>query len=228
MRVLDSVLDRPAGAWAFEDDLRIARKARLLLPLGATFRPLIFFSLRPDGSIVCGPAFRRDRVLRTARRRASSDPLPPKLQAALGETPMPKDFHITFHQSGVVNALGDVRTYRAPFSMPSPHQLGLFRFEDPRQLPPEKDPGRRDIVLPGQYRTESALEGKLTLVPEGTVVFYSDVSEQFAFVFNALHKDGTVQYRLQFSILATDKPWPTETTIVWVSQDPHSSASAGR
>lgn len=219
--VLTNVHQVPPGAVAFEANVRIGKSFHLVLPYGSTFRPLVFLSLRPDGTIVCGPAYRRDRVLRTARRRGSSLPLPHRLRRAIkaGEQPLPTNFHFSYHTSGIINADPMPRTFRAALSQTEPHQLARFLFEHPGYLPLGKVRSR-DVVLPLHVHDSVALQGKLLTIPVDSVAFFTDVSEQAAFAFNALNSENAVQYRIQFSMLAADDPWPQQTTIEWVSQDP--------
>lgn len=221
MREITKIQNQPANSWVFEEDVRVGARIRLLMPFGQTLRPLLFLNPRPDGSIVCGSGKRYDRLLRTARRRDSTEPLPPKVDATIGEVQLPPGFHLTFHTSGIINSCPGARTYRSPLVKPGLHQLCRIDFEHPAYLPAARSRAT-DVILDGDFRFTHALRGMLTLIPDGTAAFYTDVAEQVVFILNVRARDHRATNKLQFSIFATDQPWPAETTITWVSQDAQS------
>src|SRR5687768_1778081 len=135
MRQLAPFENQPLGSLAFETEIKLGARRKVLLPVGESMRALVFLDVRPDRSIVCGFA-KKGRILsRTARRRASTDPLLPKLVDSLGDIPAPSDVHTTFHSSGVVNHSVGARGYRTPFSGDEPQQLCVFHIEHPLRFP---------------------------------------------------------------------------------------------
>ncbi|HEY9229463.1 MAG TPA: hypothetical protein VIP11_22630 [Gemmatimonadaceae bacterium] len=218
MQLIVNVDSRPPGTLVFEEVVRLGRRFRVLMLFGETLRPLLFLSLRPDGSIVVGPGKRANRGVLSAARRASRDPLPDKVLDSLGERPVPLDFHLTFHTSGIISNHAGARTYRAPLSEPGAHQLCRIDLEHPGYLRPV-EARTKDIVLPGAFDLSYALQAQLTVVPQGNVAFFADIEEQVAFIFRATDSDGGTAYQLQLSMFRTRQPWPDETTLTWVSQD---------
>jgi hypothetical protein len=218
MREITKIVNRAPNSLVFEENIPLGARIRLLMPFGQTLRSLLFVNPRPDGSIVFGPGKRHDSAVRTAARRTPTYELPPKLAAALGEVRLPPDFHLTFHASGVINSGGGARTYRSPLTKPGPHQLCRINFEHPGYTPPTRARSN-DVILDGEFRLTHALQGMLTLIPDGAAVFYADIAEQVAFILNVHRADKRAAYKLQLSIFGTNEPWPTETTLTWVSQD---------
>jgi hypothetical protein len=218
MRLIQTVENSPQDSQVWEGDVPAGKRSRVLFPVVEGARALVFLDLRPDGSVVCGLAKRVMTVAHTARRRASMEPLPAKILATLDDTPMPAGGHLTFHASGVVNSPVGARTYRAPLGSSAPHQLCVFRIEHPKTFPLVA-PRKSDIILPGPLDTTYAIELKLTVPPEDTVVFYTDVPWQTVIRLAGRKGDQLVQ-TLQLSLLGTRRPWPNETRIEYVSQDP--------
>lgn len=205
------------GWSAYSHSLPIGKRARLILGLGRSHRSLAWLKVLRDGSVVLGIAMPYTSIARSARRRGTEQPLPAKLVAGLGERPVPQGHHLTFHTSGVINETAGPRTYRAALSQPGPHQLCSIDFARPI-LFPEVEPNPLDVVLPYVPLNETAVRGRLTVVPAGTAVFFDDTSVQTAVVLLVRHGD-TVVLPLQFSLLNRDAPWPEETIVVSVSQD---------
>lgn len=194
------------------------KRVRLILKLGRSYRSLAWFTVLRDRSVVLGIGMQYTTLVRTARRRGTDAALPAKLSAGLGERSAPEGHHLTFHTSGVINETGGPRTYRASLSSASPHQLcsidfahpALFRTTEPRPL---------DVILPYVPLEHTAVRGRLTVVPDAAAVFFDDTPVQTAIVFSV--QDGRrVALPLQFSLLNRNVPWPAETNVISVSQDP--------
>lgn len=221
MQPIDAVDgELPPSTWLYEQSVRLGADIRLLLEHKGTHRRMLYLSLRPDGSIVCGPGKGAARIQRSARRRGSDAPLPAPLASSLGEMPFPPGFHITFHGSGVINDhAGGARTYRAPLHGDAPHQLCRFSLEHPDFMETTK-PRDRDLIVPGELNLDYAWQGSLVIVPKNVAVFFDDVEAQIAMILHGRRTDQSVAYRLQVSLHCARHQWPTETAIEWVSRDP--------
>jgi len=203
---------------AFSHDVPARARIQLLLPWGPTARSVVWFSVRRDGSVVVGFTESYSSIERTSRRRGTEERLPPKLAASLGEGPRPKDHHLTFHTSGVVNERGGARGYRAPITEDKPHQLCTLDFGHPMIYPvTAPDPIR--ILLPYRARPETATRGCLVVVPTEAAVFFQDAGEQTAVVFSAKDKQGRLVRRLQVSLFDRGIPWPSYSKVITVTQD---------
>jgi hypothetical protein len=217
MQHVSTVRDMPPGASTWVHGVRLGKRFRILLPLEATVRSLLFLNPTPDGSLVCGPGKFAPILSRSSRRLNPSNPLPRSLVSDQGDRPCPPDFHLTFHASGIVNS-GGARTYKAPFAESETTQLCRVRFRHPGYLR-EVTHRPSDVVLPGELRTTTAVEAALTILPNDAAVFFAHTKEQVAFVFRVLRAPGDVAYSFQLSLLAADDPWPQETTFEWASKD---------
>ncbi len=193
------------------------RRMRLIVRLGSSYHCLVWFTVLRDRSVALGIGMQYSTLVRTARRRRTDEPLPAKLAAGLGERSAPKGHHLTFHTSGVINETAGPRTYRASLSSTGPHQLCGIDFAHPG-LFRKVEPGALDIILPYELLQHRAVRGRLTLVPEGSAVFFEDAPVQTAVLFLVQERDSVV-LRLQFSLLNRKVAWPSETTVLSVSQD---------
>lgn len=215
------VLHESKMGWLiYGHDIRVGRDARVLLRFGDTFRSLLFLNCRPDGSVVVGPGKKGDRLTRTARRIGTNAPLPSKIVSALGETAVPPNLHLTFHQSGVISSPDGARTYRAPLDTEGVQRLCRFKFEHPGYLPPV-NPRSRDIVLPWVITDLGrASVADLAVVPLHTAVMFHDIRDQAVVLLHITRPSGVVVRAIQFTMWKRDLPWPSATTIEWASQDP--------
>jgi len=202
---------------AYSHEPRVGKRTRFLLAHGGVYRPVVWVDVRPDSSVVVGTGMLATTMERGAWRRASNQPLPAKVVAALGKSPVAPGTHFSFHRSGVINA-GGARTYRAPLSTQAPQQLCGVDFAHP-SLFPAVAVKRRDVVLPYVPRDDASIRGRLTVVPDPLVVFFDDAPVQIAILLPCRWPDDTVRLYLQVSLLEREIPWRQDTTFVHVSQD---------
>lgn len=202
---------------AYSHELQAGKRNRLLLPYQGRPRSFVWVDIRRDGSVVMGLGMRADRMERRAHRRASNEPLSAKLLASLGESEVPRGFHLTFHASGIIHS-GGPRTYRAPPTGPAPHQLCTIDFAHPMRF--EAVQARpQDVILPYHLQDDAAVRGCVTVAPEGAAAFFAGVPRQTAIVFRCLNREGWTVLYLQLSLFQRDSGWPADTNITWVSQD---------
>lgn len=204
----------------FTGTIKAGARSRLLLAYGRTLRPLLWIRVGRDGSVYFGPGKPYLRYSATARRR-SSDAALPTGHEPVSDAPLPADFHLSFHASGIVNSI-DQRTYRTALRQPrSPQQLCLIEFEHPRYLPLVTQ-RQRDVVLPFSLDERIPLAANLLVCEPGTVARFGDVpSHQTAVV---LTVEGAVPgVRLALQVSLWQRPgavWRDVTEVTWVSQDP--------
>ena len=202
---------------AYSHELLAGKRCRLLLSYQGKQRSLVWLDIRPDSSVVMGLGMRADRMERRAHRRASNEPLSVKLEASLGESDVPRGFHLTFHASGIIHS-GGPRTYRAPPTRPGPHQLCAIDFAHP-SLFEAVQPRPQDVILPYRLQEDTAVRGCVTVAPEGAAAFFAGVRVQTAVVLRCLNRDGSTVLYLQVSLLQRDSGWSADTNITWASQD---------
>jgi len=203
---------------AFSHEIPARTHIQLLLPWGPTARSVVWFSVRRDGSVVVGFPQSYSTIARTAHRRGTDEPLPPKLAGSLGERPVPKGHHLTFHTSGVINEVGGARGYRAPITEDKPHQLCTIDFCHP-MIYPAATPNATRILVPYRARPATATRGCLVAVPSEAAAFFMDAVEQTAVVFSAKDERGRLVRRLQLSLFDRGVPWPKDSQPTTVTQD---------
>ena len=202
---------------AYSHDLLAGKRSRLLLPYQGKLRSLVWVDIRRDGSVVMGLGMRATRMERRVHRRASNEPLSGGLKASIGESDVPRGFHLTFHASGIVHS-GGPSTYRAPPTRPGLHQLCAIDFAHP-SLFEAVQPRPQDVTLPYRLEEDTAVRGCVTVAPEGAAAFFAGVRVQTAVVLHCLNRDGSTLLYLQVSLFQRDSGWSADTNITWVSQD---------
>ena len=218
---MDTVLigvDGRSPVEALRVGLSYRQRVRLLVPFESTLRQLLFLKVCPDGSIVCGSGIKSGSYRFIARRRASSEPLPDKVRAEVGEGHVPPGFHLTFHTTGVINCTLGARTYRAALTGTKPHQLCLFRFQHPRALR-QVTWEAPDLTLPIAIDPSRALDGQLTLIDSDAPVVLGNRGPQIAVILDLLGGEGRDQLSVQLSLYHRLAPSPDATEMTWVSQD---------
>jgi len=196
----------------------LGRSYRVGIPWGEGFRQLMWLRVARDLSIILGTGEQLASIAVAARHKDSLEPLPEALSSKLGVHRPGKDFHFSFHTSGIINARGLMRTYRASHSKPGIHEFCAIDFRHPRTLR-VVDRGRDNILLPWQSPPSSSLRGVLMATPEDTVGFFHEPTLQLPLMLR-LPEDGPGRTLfLQFSLLAQATDWPEDTRVLMVARD---------
>jgi hypothetical protein len=200
-------------------NIELSQAYRLLLSWEQSYRQLIWLRVAPDLSVSIGTGERVTGVDFSARRRASPDPLPDGIVTRLGHNPTGSDFHFTFHTSGVINAPGMPRTYRKPHSTPGLHEFCAIDFKHPLKLR-RVETRKRDIPVRWDPPSHGAIRGILLATPGDTVGFFEEPAFQSPLLLRLPDDGPGANLFLQFSLLIQSAPWPEDSKVVFVSQDP--------
>jgi hypothetical protein len=188
---------------------------RLVLPWRDSLRAILWIRVGHDGSVYAGTPKLYAEIQRSARRR-DGQPLPNGIVEDSGPLPFPKDFHASFHASGVIHVAG-ARSFRKALNTPGIHQLFHVDLASPEGAL-EALPRPRDVVLPHQMSGDRGLRILVSRVPEASVMFVEEVPVQSAVILDVIESRELRQpVHLQLSLLEQSHGWSVETQLVWVS-----------